>query len=69
MQAMRLIHSCKQNVLKLKVFMVTACTFVCLYSSAQNVTPSISDPKLIEQTDLEREKVFASLIDEYRLLF
>ena len=63
MQAMRLIHSCKKNVLKLKVFMVTACTFVCLYSSAQNVTPSISDPKLIEQTDLEREKIFASLID------
>ena len=63
MQAMRLIHSCKKNVLKLKVLMVTACTFVCLYSSAQNVTPSISDPNLIEQTDLEREKIFASLID------
>ena len=50
--------------MKLRVFVITACTFVCLYSSAQNVAPSISDTKLIEQTDLERETIFASLIDD-----
>ena len=31
---------------------------------SSNVAPALSDPKLIEQTDLEREKIFASLIDD-----
>ena len=31
---------------------------------SSNVAPALSDPKLIEQTDLERETIFASLIDD-----
>ena len=31
---------------------------------SSNVAAALSDPKLIEQTDLEREKIFASLIDD-----
>ena len=31
---------------------------------AVNVTPAITDPKLIEETNLQREKIFAELIED-----
>ena len=39
----------------------------CFYSQtvvAVNVTPAITDPKLIEETNLQREKIFAELIED-----
>ena len=34
------------------------------YSNASNVTPAITDPKLIEETNAERERIFAELIED-----
>ena len=31
---------------------------------SSNVAPALTDPELIKQTDLEREKIFAAIIDD-----
>ena len=39
-------------------------SFYCQTVVAVNVTPAITDPKLIEETNLQREKIFAELIED-----
>ena len=53
-----------------KKYKICFCTLVFVillfgqYSNASNVTPAITDPKLIEETNAERERIFAELIED-----
>ena len=50
--------------MKLRVFVVSACTFICLFSSAQNVAPSISDPDRLELIKEKQQAVFKQLFED-----
>ena len=50
--------------MKLRVFMVTTCAFICLCSSAQNVSPSISDPDRLELIKEKQQVVFEQLFED-----
>ena len=50
--------------MKLRVFVVSACTFICLFSSAQNVAPSISDPDRLELIKEKQQAVFEQLFED-----
>ena len=50
--------------MKLRVFVVSACTFICLFSSAQNVAPSISDPDRLELIKEKQQVVFEQLFED-----
>ena len=58
--------------MKLRVFVVTTCAFICLCSSAQNVSPSISDPDRLELIKEKQQVVFEQLFEDptnFSLLF
>ena len=58
------LDTLRNNLIK-KGFMLLIILFIGIQPvMSSNVAPALSDPKLIEQTDLEREKIFASLIDD-----
>ena len=50
--------------MKLRVFVVTTCAFICLCSSAQNVSPSISDPDRLELIKEKQQVVFEQLFED-----
>ena len=50
--------------MKLRVFVISACTFICLFSSAQNVAPSISDPDRLELIKEKQQVVFEQLFED-----
>ncbi|MDC0902650.1 tetratricopeptide repeat protein, partial [Gammaproteobacteria bacterium] len=50
--------------MKLRVFVVSTCTFICLFSSAQNVAPSISDPDRLELIKEKQQVVFEQLFED-----
>ena len=50
--------------MKLRVFVVTTCAFICLCSSAQNVSPSISDPDRLELIKEKQQAVFKQLFED-----
>ena len=50
--------------MKLRVFVVSTCTFICLFSSAQNVAPSISDPDRLELIKEKQQAVFKQLFED-----
>ena len=50
--------------MKLRVFVVTTCAFICLYSSAQNVAPSISDSDQLELIKEKHQVVFEQLFED-----
>lgn len=50
--------------MKFRVFVVTTCAFICLCSSAQNVSPSISDPDRLELIKEKQQVVFEQLFED-----
>ena len=50
--------------MKLRVFVVSTCAFICLCSSAQNVSPSISDPDRLELIKEKQQVVFEQLFED-----
>ena len=50
--------------MKLRVFVISTCTFICLFSSAQNVAPSISDPDRLELIKEKQQVVFEQLFED-----
>ena len=50
--------------MKFKTFFVYTCIFVCLHSFAQNVEPTISDPKELSAALQQKEEVFKQLFKD-----
>ncbi len=50
--------------MKIKTFFVMICTFLCLHSFAQNVKPTITDPKELSAALQQKEEVFKQLFKD-----
>ena len=54
----------KKLLLLTKNFTLIICCFLSISLFSQNVPPSISDPEELRVTQIERQKVFDSIIDD-----
>jgi len=50
--------------MKTRAFFLMICTFLCLHSFAQNVKPTISDPKELSIAQQQKEEVFKQLFKD-----
>ena len=50
--------------MKLRTFIALYCTFLCIYSSAQNVQPAISDPDELAAAEQQKAEVFKQLFKD-----
>ena len=50
--------------MKLRIISITICTFLCFHSFAQNVEPTISDPKELSIVLQQKEEVFNQLFKD-----
>ena len=57
-------HIFSKKTMKTKAFFVMICTFLCLHSFAQNVKPTITDPKELSAALQQKEEVFKQLFKD-----